>query len=78
MRRAVVDAIPAANVIKEAYPNAKVILTGPDPLAWDFIEASLKAGLASLVDVIAWHQYQWTMPPEVLTLTCLAAAACSA
>lgn len=59
-------AVPAAKAIKAVYPEAKVVLVGPDPLAWDFIEASLNAGLAGLVDVISWHQYQWTMPPEVL------------
>lgn len=59
-------AVPAAKAIKAVYAEAKVVLVGPDPLAWDFIEASLNAGLASLVDVISWHQYQWTLPPEVL------------
>ena len=52
--------------IKAGCAEAKVVLVGPDPLAWDFIEASLNAGLAGLIDVISWHQYQWTLPPEVL------------
>ena len=59
-------AVPAFNAIREAVPDAKLILLGPDPLAWEFIEASLQAGLAGIVDGISWHQYQWTMPPEVL------------
>lgn len=59
-------AVPAAKAIKAGCAEAKVVLVGPDPLAWDFIEASLNAGLAGLIYVISWHQYQWTLSLEVL------------
>ena len=59
-------ALPAAKVIREEAADAKIILCGPCPLAVDWIDAALKTGLAPLVDVIAWHPYQLTDPPEIL------------
>lgn len=65
-------AIPAAKAIKQEYPQAKVILVGPCPLAVDFIETALKKGMAPLVDVITWHPYSfrkdtdgWYEPEEL-------------
>jgi len=59
-------ALPAARVIREESKTAKIILCGPCPLAVDWIDAALATGLAPLVDVISWHPYQLTDPPEAL------------
>jgi hypothetical protein len=59
-------ALPAMQAIREEAPDAKIILCGPCPLAVDWIEAALATGLAPLIDVISWHPYQLTEPPEAL------------
>ncbi|MBZ5545857.1 MAG: hypothetical protein LAO07_19630 [Acidobacteriia bacterium] len=59
-------ALPAVRVIREESKRAKIILCGPCPLAVDWIDAALATGLAPLVDVISWHPYQLTEPPEAL------------
>ena len=59
-------ALPAVRVIREESKGAKIILCGPCPLAVDWIDAALATGLAPLVDVISWHPYQLTEPPEAL------------
>jgi len=59
-------AMPAMQAIREEANGAKIILCGPCPLAVDWIDAALATGLAPLVDVISWHPYQLTEPPEAL------------
>ena len=61
-------ALPAVQVIREEANGAKIIMCGPCPLAVDWIDAALATGLAPLVDVISWHPYQLTEPPEALDL----------
>jgi hypothetical protein len=58
--------MPAMQAIREEANGAKIILCGPCPLAVDWIDAALATGLAPLVDVISWHPYQLTEPPEAL------------
>jgi len=59
-------ALPTVQAIRAEAPDAKIILCGPCPLAVDWIDAALATGLAPLVDVISWHPYQLTDPPEAL------------
>ncbi|MFB3923250.1 MAG: hypothetical protein ACE145_16130 [Terriglobia bacterium] len=59
-------ALPAMRAIREESKSARIILCGPCPLAVDWIDAALATGLAPLIDVISWHPYQLTEPPEAL------------
>jgi hypothetical protein len=52
-------ALPAAKIIRELAPNAKIILCGPCPLVADWILACLKKGMAPYADVLSWHPYSF-------------------
>ena len=65
-------AVPAAKVIRETDPQAKIALCGPCPLVADFILGALKKGMAEYADVLTWHPYSFPSdtnddyPPEAL------------
>lgn len=52
-------ALPAAKIIRELAPDAKIILGGPCPLVADWILACLKKGMAPYTDVLSWHPYSF-------------------
>jgi hypothetical protein len=53
----------AIKVIRDEYPEAKILPASPGGFQRGFIEACLKQGLGPLVDVIAWHPFYH---PDVL------------
>ncbi len=65
-------ALPAARAIKDADPDAKIILCGPCPLVADWILSCLKKGMVKHADVLSWHPYSFPKdtdedyPPEEL------------
>jgi hypothetical protein len=52
-------ALPAAKIIREEAPTAKIVMGGPCPLASDWILACLRKGMAPYVDVLSWHPYSF-------------------
>ena len=54
----------AAKAIRQADPEAKVMLGGVCFLNLDYFEKMFKHGVAEVVDVISWHPYQWEVAPE--------------
>jgi hypothetical protein len=54
----------AAPVIRQADPQAKIMLGGVCFMDVDYFEQMFKQGVAEVVDVICWHPYQWEAAPE--------------
>lgn len=54
----------AAKAVKEADPEAKMMLGGACFMDVDYFEEMFKYGVAEVVDVICWHPYQWEVGPE--------------
>ena len=54
----------AARAVREADPNAKIMLGGVCFLDLDYFEALFRQGVAEVVDVLCWHPYQWEVSPE--------------
>ena len=54
----------AAQAVREADPDAKIMLGGVCFLDLDYFEAMFRHGVAEVVDVLCWHPYQWEVSPE--------------
>ena len=54
----------AVKAIRQTNPDTKIVLGGMSLMKLKYFKACFEAGLASLVDVIAWHPYRLALMPE--------------
>ena len=55
---------PTIEVIRQEYPEAKIIAVSPGGIATEFIEGYLQEGLGPMIDVIGWHPWYQANPED--------------